>query len=405
VWELNWAHSGKATYYPGLDPNEGPSDGFDDVPSGNAQLIRLGAGIRSQRAITIDGQQPLPGLPPDQGIELGSKGRSFMGATIITERGAVDVYNTHLALPKDASDARRVQDVEQIQTFTEARSDPAVITGDFNEVIDFAAGRQGEPANPVRDALRSFMSEYGYTDVAREKGPTSNQKKRKVTVAGRDTDMRLPRHRIDFILARGVPTRDTARFESHESDHWGLVTTIDPDHDLGAGAPPQSIPPTTATRVPADDYRHEFTDYGGWHLEQGERYYFFTSADGNYICGIDAEQAGCQGRTTPVPPRPDTCRAGPGIDEAQWGDWMVVRVPDGAKPGDFLCWPFSAAKTKEFPLYGPSNRAPSERDHLRPGQSIAVLGFTCVAPETGIRCTHDASRHGFLIAPHTNERF
>jgi hypothetical protein len=84
---------------------------------------------------------------------------------------------------------------------------------------------------------------------------------------------------------------------------------------------------------------------------------------------------------------------------------MVVRVQGGAKPGDFLCWPFSAAKTAEFPLYSPSNRAPSEQDHLRPDESITALGFTCVAIETGIRCMHDDSGHGFLIAPHTNERF
>ena len=42
---------------------------------------------------------------------------------------------------------------------------------------------------------------------------------------------------------------------------------------------------------------------------------------------------------------------------------------------------------------------------FKPGQSFTAAGFTCAAEETGIRCEHDESGHGFVIAPDSNERF
>jgi endonuclease/exonuclease/phosphatase (EEP) superfamily protein YafD len=81
-----------------------------------------------------------------------------------------------------------------------------VVTGDFNQTIDGAPG-----PNPLTvAAVRAFLDEYGYTDVARDKGATRDQR------------------RIDYILVRGVKPVDTVRFVSHESDHRGLATTIDP---------------------------------------------------------------------------------------------------------------------------------------------------------------------------------
>jgi hypothetical protein len=82
-------------------------------------------------------------------------------------------------------------------------------------------------------AIRAFITDYGYTDVARDKGPTSDQKYRNRV-----------HHRIDYILARGVATTDTVRFVSHESDHWGLATTL----DLPATSTSQT--PTTTTTAP-----------------------------------------------------------------------------------------------------------------------------------------------------------
>jgi hypothetical protein len=56
-------------------------------------------------------------------------------------------------------------------------------------------------------------------------------------------------------------------------------------------------------------------------------------------------------------------------------------------------------------MYGPSGRNPDARDKLPAGKSITALGFTCAAADTGIRCTHDASNHGFAIAPTSNDQF
>lgn len=225
-WQLNWAHSGTATYYPGRDDGERPTPGYENVSAGNAQLVRIGDGVRRQRPITVDDRDG------DQGIMLPSGGRSFVGAELTTERGPVDVYVTHLALADQVSDEARAADVLRVQEVTESRANPAVITGDFNQTIDFVRG-QPYPNHRTVDALRSFMERYGYTDVARDKGPTSNEK-RKV----------LGPKRIDYVLARGVRTADTVRFVSHESDHWGLATTIE-----AAADPPSSIPaaPTTTT--------------------------------------------------------------------------------------------------------------------------------------------------------------
>ena len=223
-WQLNWSTSlEKATYYPGKDENEEPSPGYHDVPAGNAQLIRIGDGITAQKPITVDDQLD------DQGIRLPSGARSIVGAELTTSVGAVDVYNTHLALERDAEDEVRAADVAFIQERTEARTNPAVLTGDFNQTIDFVPG-QPYPNHHTVDAIRAFMAEYGYVDVAKDQGPTSNEKRKA-----------LGTRRIDFILARGVATKDTVKFVSHESDHWGLVTTLD------GGAPPEDRPASPST--------------------------------------------------------------------------------------------------------------------------------------------------------------
>lgn len=209
-WAMNFSFSGDSTFFTGRKGETGPRQDYRDVPTGNAQLIRIGDGITSQRPLTDDGKRD-DGRTPDQGILLPSAGRSFVGAEITTAHGTVAVYNTHLALARQVSDAVRAGDVRRIQELTEARPGPSVVTGDFNQTIDDPPDRSPETAA----AIRAFMDTYGYTDVARDQGPTIDEKHR-------DRDSR----RIDFILVRGVGTTDTVRFESHESDHWGLATTL-----------------------------------------------------------------------------------------------------------------------------------------------------------------------------------
>jgi hypothetical protein len=118
--------------------------------------------------------------------------------------------------------------------------------------------------------------------------------------------------------------------------------------------------------------------------------FFFQSPDGKYYCGLSHEMAGCQGATQPLPPRPADCEEGPG-----WGEGMFVNAQQKA---DFLC--------SGGVMFYPSGRGPEPRDRLAVGQSVAALGYTCTARTiSAIRCTHDASNHGFEIQPNSNKRF
>ncbi|MFI7676536.1 endonuclease/exonuclease/phosphatase family protein [Actinophytocola sp. NPDC049390] len=232
-WQLNWGYSVDASYYKGEDGEPGPRPGYQNVPAGNAQLIRIGDGVTAQKPLTDDGRKD-DGKNADQGIMLPSGGRSFVGAEITTAAGPVAVYNTHLALD-EVPDPERAADVRRIQEVTEANTDPAVLTGDFNQTIDFVPG-QPYPNRLTVDAIRAFMDTHGYTDVARDKGPTSNEKRKY-----------LGTKRIDYILVRGVATTDTVRFVSHESDHWGLSTTLDLTATVGPPASKTTTAPTTTT--------------------------------------------------------------------------------------------------------------------------------------------------------------
>lgn len=154
-------------------------------------------------------------------------------------------------------------------------------------------------------------------------------------------------------------------WNSEVAEVWDIAGSID------TCAP---RPPVEPEPVPADQY------------DQG-LFYFFTSPDGEYQCGIASDGALCQGETQPVPPKPATCREG-------WGYGMGV---DETGKVDFLC--------AGGLIYGPSGRNPDDRDKLPSGRSITALGFTCSADDPGIRCVHDASKHGFAIAPTTNDTF
>ena len=229
TWELNFSYSSTATYFTGKKGESGPRPDYRDVPAGNAQLIRIGDGITGQKPLT-----------PERGVMLPSIGRSFVGAEITMAGGKVRVYNTHLALADQVTDEVRAGDVRKLQETTEADDGPSVVTGDFNQTIDFVPG-QPYPSPRTVDAIRAFMDTYGYADVARDKGPTSNEKRKF-----------LGTKRIDYIFARGIRSTGTVRFVSHESDHWGLATTIAfegiPSSDV---PPPTPVPSTTTTTTSA----------------------------------------------------------------------------------------------------------------------------------------------------------
>ncbi|KZE99581.1 MULTISPECIES: DUF6636 domain-containing protein [unclassified Rhodococcus (in: high G+C Gram-positive bacteria)] len=115
--------------------------------------------------------------------------------------------------------------------------------------------------------------------------------------------------------------------------------------------------------------------------------FYFSSPDGLFQCGIvplsNRTEAGCQGTTTPVPPRPEDCMI-------NWGNG--IRVTNQG-PAAFMCSGgvvyTSGGETIDPPL--------------AVGATIAENGFTCTSAENGISCVDDATGHGFRIAPDSNE--
>ncbi|MEU6642781.1 endonuclease/exonuclease/phosphatase family protein [Saccharomonospora sp. NPDC046836] len=218
-WALNWATSGKATYYEGKSAGEGPPDGYANALAGNAQLIRIGYGVQTQSSTTGDAGTMLePSMQQPDDPKEPPTGRSYCGVALTTADGrTLEVYVTHLARDKDAESVKRVADIRQLQEFLAKRTVPVVLTGDFNESMDVPGGG---PTESVIRALNEFTTRQGFTDVGSDLGTTSNEKGPAAQLEGT--------LRIDYILTRDLPTVDTMKFVSHQSDHWGLVTTLVP---------------------------------------------------------------------------------------------------------------------------------------------------------------------------------
>ena len=109
-------------------------------------------------------------------------------------------------------------------------------------------------------------------------GPTINQKHP-------DQDSR----RIDYIFAKGVQANDTVRFVSHESDHWGLATTLD------VGAPSRRDQPT-----PTDDH-HVAPATGFLMSRRGYRSGMRTLSRRWPVSRLDAELVRRSGDLPPTP--------------------------------------------------------------------------------------------------------
>ncbi|SUE15325.1 lipoprotein [Rhodococcus gordoniae] len=116
--------------------------------------------------------------------------------------------------------------------------------------------------------------------------------------------------------------------------------------------------------------------------------YYFSSPDGTFECGIvrlpTRTEAGCEGPTDPIPPRPEDCMV-------NWG--LGIRVQDSGE-GEFVC--------SGGPVYlSPDGASPT----LPPGSSLSQLGYTCAATAADVTCTNDATGHGFRVAAGSNETF
>lgn len=118
--------------------------------------------------------------------------------------------------------------------------------------------------------------------------------------------------------------------------------------------------------------------------------YFFQPPYGDYYCGIYAERAGCEGKTKPIPPRPDSCS-----DQISWGGGMFVG-PSGEV--EFIC-------AGGVTFYWGNKSRPGPEDRLAAGQRVAALGYTCTAGEREVKCVHDESGHGFRMTPDSHETF
>ncbi|SNS68704.1 DUF6636 domain-containing protein [Rhodococcoides kyotonense] len=115
--------------------------------------------------------------------------------------------------------------------------------------------------------------------------------------------------------------------------------------------------------------------------------YYFSSPDGQFQCGIvtlaSRTEAGCQGVTDPVPPRPEDCMI-------SWGNGIRVTNEGEAS---FMC-AGGAVYTSGGEVIDPP---------LGIGQTIAADGYTCTSAADGISCGNDETGHGFRIAPDSNE--
>ncbi|MFL1594894.1 hypothetical protein NQ854_18600 [Rhodococcus ruber] len=158
------------------------------------------------------------------------------------------------------------------------------------------------------------------------------------------------------------------------------TTTVAPAPTTTETTPTTSVPESAAAgsesaAAPAD------VQY-----ERNESYYF-TSPDGGFRCGIVAlpsrTEAGCEGVTDPVPPRPENCMV-------NWGNG--IRVVD-AGPAEFMC-------------SGGSVYTSGGDDPVLPsGSKLSKLGYTCEAAAADVSCVNDATGHGFTIAATSNTTF
>ncbi|QBJ95932.1 hypothetical protein ERC79_08070 [Rhodococcus sp. ABRD24] len=155
---------------------------------------------------------------------------------------------------------------------------------------------------------------------------------------------------------------------------------------------PEAPAPTT-TQAPVATTTETTTSAAGTstltdvQFQRNESYYF-TSPDGGFRCGIvklpSRTEAGCEGVTRPLPPKPDDCMV-------SWGNGIRV---ENVGRGGFMC---SGGQ-----VYTSGSGADPV---LAPGVKLAKLGYTCETTARSVTCTNDGTGHGFTVAPDSNETF
>ncbi|MFD4369884.1 DUF6636 domain-containing protein [Rhodococcus sp. NPDC058521] len=145
--------------------------------------------------------------------------------------------------------------------------------------------------------------------------------------------------------------------------------------------PPPPPPPVETTEAPTTT----LTDV---EFERNESYYF-SSPSGGFQCGIiklpNRTEAGCQGVTSPIPPKPDSCMV-------SWGNGIRV---ENEGEGAFMCsggLVYTSGDEGGDPV-------------LPPGKDLSKLGYTCKTTEEDVTCVNDETSHGFTVATNSNETF
>lgn len=164
------------------------------------------------------------------------------------------------------------------------------------------------------------------------------------------------------------------------------TTVAAPTTTTSVAVPTTTTAPTTTTTAPTTTAAAT-TTLTDVQFQRNESY-FFSSPDGTFTCGIvrlpGRTEAGCEGVTTPVPPRPEDCMV-------SWGNG--IRVENTGR-GAFMCSGgqvyTSGAGTEPV---------------LAPGTPLAKLGYTCATTASSVTCTNDETGHGFTVAPDSNETF
>lgn len=159
------------------------------------------------------------------------------------------------------------------------------------------------------------------------------------------------------------------------------ASTTSPPSSTTTPPPPPPPPPVTTTAAATTT----LTDV---EFERNESYYF-TSPDGELQCGIiklpDRTEAGCQGVTSPVPPKPESCMV-------NWGHGIRVEN-EGA--GAFMCSGGIVYTS------GDENGDPV----LPAGSELSELGYTCSTTAVEVTCVNNETSHGFTMASDHNKTF
>lgn len=112
---------------------------------------------------------------------------------------------------------------------------------------------------------------------------------------------------------------------------------------------------------------------------------YFKTPSGNIGCAFEATAAACDifEKSWTPPSKPSTC-------EWDWGHGLHVSSNPPAK-GRMTC--------------GSDTVHNAQAPALTYGQKMSRYGFTCESRRDGVRCTHDASRHGFFLSRDRYELF